>query len=112
VSALEELARREAPATLRSGRGEPPAALGGLMAGLATALEAATLPGGEEPAVDRWRLFAALAVFFERLAARGPAVLVLDDLHTADEDSLHLLHYLSGGQGERPLLVLGTCRGE
>ncbi len=47
-----------------------------------------------------------------RLAAYGPAVLVLEDLHWADPTSLRLTEELSHGTKESPLLLVLTRRPE
>ena len=65
-----------------------------------------------DPLPDRFRLFTAVAGFLRRLAARAPVVLVLDDLHAADEASLQILHYLARTGRDSPLLLLGTFRTE
>ena len=57
-------------------------------------------------------LFAAVTAFFIALAARQPLVLVLDDLHWADQGSLDLLRYLAREASEHRLLVLLTYRSD
>jgi tetratricopeptide (TPR) repeat protein len=44
------------------------------------------------------------------MARTSPIVLVLEDLHAADSDSLHLLHYVARHCASLPVLVLGTYR--
>jgi DNA-binding SARP family transcriptional activator/tetratricopeptide (TPR) repeat protein len=56
--------------------------------------------------------FAALHSLISRLAAAGPAVLVLEDLHWADPTSVHLTSHLAGLVSELPLLVLATSRSD
>ena len=58
----------------------------------------------------RFRLFDATARFLKAVAAERPLVLVLDDLHAADEPSLLLLRFLAGEIGGSPVLVVGTYR--
>jgi tetratricopeptide (TPR) repeat protein len=53
------------------------------------------------------RLYAALE-FLEELA--GPALILLDDLHWADDDSLALLSFLCRRIGSLPVAVIGTLR--
>jgi DNA-binding CsgD family transcriptional regulator len=70
-----------------------------------------TPPPIGDPALERTRLFSALATLLERLAAEAPILLTIDDLHWADHASLELLHYLARTlDGQRVLLLL-TCRG-
>ena len=69
---------------------------------------------GESPARDDRRAdaFAAWRRFFELLAARGPVVLVFDDLHWADAAVLDFLEELALSPGPGALLVVGTARSE
>ncbi|TMC31858.1 MAG: hypothetical protein E6J32_02085 [Chloroflexi bacterium] len=53
------------------------------------------------------RLYSALE-FLENLAA--PALILLDDLHWADDDSLALLSFLCRRMGSLPVAVIGTLR--
>ena len=48
----------------------------------------------ERSAPDREDLFAAWRRFFERLAEQGPLVLVLEDIHWADEGLVAFVEYL------------------
>ena len=56
--------------------------------------------------------FAAWRRFFEGLADLGPLVLVLEDLHWADEGLLDFVDELAGRLRNAPLLVLCTARPE
>jgi DNA-binding SARP family transcriptional activator/tetratricopeptide (TPR) repeat protein len=58
----------------------------------------------------RFRLFDSMTAFLRSAAADRPLVLVLDDLHAADEPSLLLLRFLARELAESHLLVVGACR--
>jgi DNA-binding winged helix-turn-helix (wHTH) protein len=60
----------------------------------------------------RLRLFAALRSVLERAAERAPLVVLLDDLHDADEGSITLLDTLVPDVAQRSILVLATVRPE
>jgi tetratricopeptide (TPR) repeat protein len=63
-----------------------------------------------ESAAARFSLFGAITGFFKRAAAAQPLLLVLDDLHAADEPSLLLLQFLARDLRGVRLLVVGTYR--
>ena len=63
-----------------------------------------------DPEAARFRLFDAVSSFLTRAAAKRPIVLVLDDLHAADEPSLLLLQFVARGLGDSRLLVVGAYR--
>ncbi|WP_261719373.1 AAA family ATPase [Streptomyces sp. FZ201] len=65
-----------------------------------------TLPADEQ----RQRLFGSVARALE--AAGRPVVLLADDLHRFDRESLRLLHFLARAEPPFPLLVVGTARPE
>ena len=65
--------------------------------------------GGEEEQA-RFRLFDAIATFLRNASSSRPIVVVLDDLHWADEPSLLLLQFLARELGDSSLLVIGTYR--
>ena len=64
----------------------------------------------EDSEADRFYLFDALATWLRRLTADRPAVLVLDDLHAADEASLLLLRFLAREVNHMPLVLIATSR--
>jgi class 3 adenylate cyclase/tetratricopeptide (TPR) repeat protein len=73
---------------------------------------AAAEPGLPQPEAEaeRFRLFEAVAGLLSDAAGARPAILVLDDLHWADEASLLLLRHVVRATPGRTLLVLGTYR--
>jgi tetratricopeptide (TPR) repeat protein len=64
----------------------------------------------EHGAAGRLSLLNGIAAQFLEFTRRGPTVLVLEDLHRADETSLAALEFLSGQFQNRPLWVLATIR--
>jgi class 3 adenylate cyclase len=62
---------------------------------------------GEEA---RFRVFDSISSFLTGAASSRPIVLVLDDLHWADEPSLLLLKFLARELGGSGLLIVGTYR--
>ena len=58
---------------------------------------------------DQFALFDATARRFDE-ATDGPLLVVLDDLHVADADSLHLLRFLTSHAAKAPRMVLGSWR--
>ena len=59
---------------------------------------------------ERFRLFESLDTWLGRMAARHPVLLVLDDLHWADQSSLLLLPHLMRAARSTPLLVAAMYR--
>lgn len=62
------------------------------------------------PEQARRHLFNCFCDFAARLAREQPTLLILDDLHWADESSLSLLSHLAQRLSNLPLLVVGTYR--
>jgi len=70
---------------------------------------------GSEPVTgtgDYLRLFESIAKLLAHLAARSPLVLILEDLHWADDMSLRLLAFLGRRVEAWPVLVVATAREE
>jgi DNA-binding SARP family transcriptional activator/tetratricopeptide (TPR) repeat protein len=63
------------------------------------------------PELARTRAYAAVHGYLSGLAARGPVLLLLDDLHNAGLATVELLHYLARHARGR-LLLLATVRAE
>jgi tetratricopeptide (TPR) repeat protein len=61
---------------------------------------------------DHLRMFEGAARLLESLAAREPVVVVLEDLHWADEMSVRLLSFVARRAVAHPMLVIGTAREE
>jgi hypothetical protein len=82
------------------------------MPGLAGRLGTTSTPVAPSPESEaaRFYLFEAVAGLFRRAASVRPLVLVLDDLHAADEPSLLLLEFLVRDLRGVRLLVVGTYR--
>ena len=81
--------------------------------GPATSVHVARLRGDVadapiQAAEDRFLLFDAVARHL--FAARRPLVIIFEDLHAADEPSLHLLAFLATQLRSAPIMLLGTYR--
>jgi class 3 adenylate cyclase len=63
-----------------------------------------------DPASERARLFDAVDTLLELIATSGPVLLVLDDLHWADQQTLALLRWVLRSDRAGGLLVLATYR--
>jgi tetratricopeptide (TPR) repeat protein len=62
------------------------------------------------PAAQQRRMFESYALLLDTLAVQQPVMLVLDDLHWADEASLDLLSHLARRLARQRVLILLTCR--
>jgi hypothetical protein len=65
-----------------------------------------------DPQELRSRAFSGARDLLERVARRGPTVLVIDDMHWSDADSLLLLREVMRAPGAPPLLLLLTTRSQ
>ncbi len=66
--------------------------------------------GGHRMSDSRTEAFAAWRRFIEALATAGPTVLVIEDLHWADEQLLDFVDHLINWAGSVPLLLVATTR--
>ena len=62
------------------------------------------------PEGDRYQLFGAVASFLAAASRSSPLVLILDDLHWADEPTLLLLRHIARSPERSALIILGTYR--
>jgi class 3 adenylate cyclase len=67
-------------------------------------------PPSLDPEQARFRMFDSVTQFLSNASSSRPLVLVLDDLHWADESSLLLLKYVARHLSDTGLLVLATYR--
>ena len=63
-----------------------------------------------DPEQARFRFFESVALFLASASRKKPLVLVLDDLHWADEPSLLLLRFLARELRDARVLIVGTYR--
>ena len=63
-----------------------------------------------QPDQARFQLLEATRTLLDEITRKQPVVLVVEDLHAADTDSLPLLQYLARHAGTMPLLLVGTYR--
>ncbi|HVH06227.1 MAG TPA: AAA family ATPase [Myxococcota bacterium] len=108
LQVLRGLAAATDPARLRTALGSDAATLAQLVPELGSVRSDAIAAAAGEQA--RFRLFDALAATLRRRAQQGPLVLVLDDLHWADEASLRALEFLAHELRGAALLVVATFR--
>ena len=66
----------------------------------------------DDAALDRQEAFAAWRTYFEGLAEQHPLVLVVEDLHWADDGLLDFVDHLADWASGVPLLVLASARPE
>ena len=112
VQSLRTYLRRRTPEALRTELGGRTPELAQLLPELGELGTDLQPPPTVDPDSARFRLFDSVAAFL-RSAARGQTlVLVLDDLHAADEPSLLLLRFLASELAEIPIVVVGTYREE
>ncbi len=81
--------------------------LGRMIPGLFDHTAELLVPSRSDPATERRLLFETVA---RLLASTGPTLLVLDDVHWADEGTLALLAFLSAQPELSDLMILGTVR--
>ncbi|RSM77628.1 LuxR family transcriptional regulator [Kibdelosporangium aridum] len=62
---------------------------------------------GGDPALNRTHMFEAV---LRLLHLSAPLLLIVDDLHWADDGTIELVHYLGRGTTTSQLVVIGTCR--
>lgn len=81
-----------------------------LVSALRTAFEdAADLAEPLTASEARHRLFVAVGRFLEALSEGDPLVLLLDDLHGADPDTLDLLEFLAAHLDRGPIWIVAVC---
>jgi DNA-binding SARP family transcriptional activator/tetratricopeptide (TPR) repeat protein len=68
------------------------------------------VPAGSESESARFRLFDATVEFLRTASREQPLLLVLDDMHAADEPSLLLLRFLARELAHMRLVVVVACR--
>src|SRR5687768_6578214 len=104
TQAIDELVRAIGTGAARELAGDDVA----VVASIAPALGPAA--AGELSERDRLLAIDATNRFLVRVAATQPLLLVLDDLHWADDSSLALLEFVAGAPQPASLAILGAYR--
>jgi DNA-binding SARP family transcriptional activator len=111
VQAIRTYIREADPERLRRELGADPAEIAEVVAEVRERVaDLGPSPAIDDPLAARFRLFDSIAGFLKRVARTQPVVLVLDDLHWADEGSLRLLEFVARELAEARLLLIGTYR--
>jgi tetratricopeptide (TPR) repeat protein len=63
-----------------------------------------------DPAAARFRLFDQVASFLSEQMKTAPLQVVIDDLHAADEPSMHLLRFVATSVADQPMLLVASYR--
>ena len=77
---------------------------------LAKRVDGVPEPRQADSETERYLLFEAVVGLLQAACDHGPVMLVLDDLHWADGETLTLLKHVATGTGDSALLLLGTFR--
>ena len=102
--------RRQSPDDLRRAMGEEGPELGRLLPKLRRIIPDLPPPLELSPMQARRNLFNCFCDFAARIATEQPTLLVLEDLHWAEDSTLSLLGHLTQRLSDLPILVLGTYR--
>src|SRR5215475_5724616 len=112
VQVLRAYAVATPPEQLRAELGDDAPLIARLVPSVATRCPGVS-PASEEtldPEAARFRLFDAVTMFLRAVVATELLVVVVDDLHWADNESLLLLAFVARELRDQRLLVLGTYR--
>jgi DNA-binding CsgD family transcriptional regulator/tetratricopeptide (TPR) repeat protein len=110
VEALEQLVRTLDEETLRAMLGSQAGELARLMPDLAQRVGALPLPLAADPDTERHRLHSAVADILAVAGRDTPLVVVIEDGHWADTQTLLLLRHLGRGAPDARALLVATFR--
>jgi tetratricopeptide (TPR) repeat protein len=110
IQVIRSYARACDPAALAEQMGDGAADIAQIVAEVRERIPGLTAPPSLEPQQARLRLFGAISGLLKAAAAREPLLVVLDDLHWADEPSLLMLRALSRELAGTRLLVAVSSR--
>ena len=110
VQAIRSYVREREPQQLRSEMGAGAADIAEVVSEVRERLPGLPSAPQLEPEQARFRLFDSIASFLKTASLRQPLVLVLDDLHWADQPSLMLLQFVARELSGARLLLIGTYR--
>ena len=110
VQVIRSYVREADPVALAWEMGSGAADIARVVPEVAERVGEVSAPDEAEDEAARFRLFDSISGFLASASTSRPLVIVLDDLHWADEPSLLLLQFLARGLGDARLLLIGTYR--
>ena len=111
VQAIRSYVRERDPDQIRSEMGAGVADIAEVVSDIKERLpDLKPPPVLDSPEQARFRLFDSITAFLKSASLKQPLVLVLDDLHWADQPSLLLLQFVARELGNSRLLLVGTYR--
>ena len=111
VQAIRSYVREHEPDHLRSEMGAGAADIAEVVSDIKERLpDLIPPPQLDSPEQARFRLFDSITAFLKSASQKQSLVLVLDDLHWADQPSLMLVQFLARELGNSRLLLIGTYR--
>lgn len=111
VEILESfLARAASPAAFRRALGDDAAEIARLVPQLRRTFNDIPSPLEASPEQSRRVLFNAVAEFLVRAASDTPLLLLLEDLHWADEGTMALITHVARAVCKLPVMIMGTFR--
>ena len=111
VEIIEQaISNPRSPLALRKALGDVAAEIARIAPALRRAFPDIPPPIELPPELARRYVWNSFGEFLGRAAQGQPLLLVLEDLHWADESTVQLTEYLAPLLPEMPVLVLGTCR--
>jgi DNA-binding winged helix-turn-helix (wHTH) protein/tetratricopeptide (TPR) repeat protein len=112
LRALRPVLEADDPLVLARELGEGIFDLAARLPGLRERLPARQTGAQQDPRQVQFRIFETVVELLRRASAQAPALLVLDDVHRADGDSLSLLAFLARELADTRLAVLVTYRAD
>jgi len=110
VEALEAAARTATPEGFRAALGDAAGEVARIMPELRRLFPDIPAPLELPPEQERRYLFNSVREFIERAGRARPLLLVLDDLHWADDSTMLLVQHIAQQLHEMPVLIVGTYR--
>jgi transcriptional regulator with XRE-family HTH domain len=110
VEAIRDYTEERNPDTLLQHLGPGAAAIARLLPEIRAGLPDLPIPSQLSPDDERYRLYDAIVQLLIAVSATGPLVVVIDDLHWADADSLRVLQHVGQFVGREHIVVVGAYR--
>ena len=110
IQAIRSYAEKTDSGQLRQQMGAGATDISGILPELLSDFADLEPPAVVDPEQARFRLFVSVSAFLSAVGRTQPLVLVLEDLHWADESSLMLLEFLLHDMGATSIMVIGTYR--